>query len=395
MIHGTLLEHLPEQMPDPLLDLIKKFASDSRADKIDLGVGVYRDEHGDTPVMAAVKDAERHIWETQTTKSYVGPEGDPEFIEALAREVFGQRKGSSRLNGVQTPGGTAALRLGAELLAQDSNRQIWIGTPTWPNHYSIFATVGLKNQTYPFFDPQSQTVLVDQMLSALEGANPGDAVLLHSSCHNPTGASLSHEVWGEIATLVSRKGLLPFLDNAYQGLGRGFVEDSKGMMTVLQAAEEAIVAVSCSKSFSLYRERTGAAYVFGRSDADVGRGIGNLAAHARSSYSMPPAHGAAVVAAILNDDARRGLWIDELEVMRRRVVEIRHALAERLSLFRPTLSRIADQEGMFSLLPLTPDSVRELRAEAGIYMPESGRANLAGLRIEQAKNVAEAIGKFL
>lgn len=395
MTKRSLLSQLPEQKPDPLLDLIKKFAGDPRSEKIDLGVGVYRDENGRTPVMAAVKAAEHFLWETQATKSYIGPEGDPEFLKALAREVFGERRDSKFVGGVQTPGGTGALRLGAELLAQDGPRRIWIGTPTWANHHSIFAAVGLEMKPYRFFDNRKQVVLLDEMLSALQEAAPGDAVLLHASCHNPTGAALLQEDWAAIADVVSKRGLLPFFDNAYQGLGRGYVEDAAGMMTVLEAAEEAIVAVSCSKSFSLYRERTGAIYLFGKSEADVGLGIGNLAAHARASYSMPPAHGAAVVATILQDEQRRKLWVDELAQMRRRVTGIRKVFAESLTPFLPQLARVGDQEGMFSLLPLSPESVRELRAKNGIYMPDSGRINVAGLRIEQAEFVANILGPYM
>lgn len=395
MIKTSLLSQLPVQKPDALLDLIKKFAGDPRSDKIDLGVGVYRDESGRTPVMAAVKAAERFLWETQETKSYIGPEGDPAFLEVLAREVFGERRDSKFMAGVQTPGGTAALRLGAELLAQDRGRRIWIGTPTWANHHSIFATVGLGMKPYRFFDNRKQVILLDEMLSALQEAAPGDAVLLHASCHNPTGAALSQEDWAAIADIVSKRGLLPFFDNAYQGLGRGHVEDAAGMMTVLEAVDEAIVAVSCSKSFSLYRERTGAIYLFGKSEADVGLGIGNLAAHARASYSMPPAHGAAVAAAVLQDEQRRKLWVDELTQMRTRVTEIRKVFAESLAPFLPQLARVGSQEGMFSLLPLSPDNVRELRAKNGIYMPDSGRINVAGLRIEQAEFVANILGPYM
>ena len=395
MIKGTMLAGLPEQKPDPLLALIKKFASDERSDKIDLGVGVYRDANGRTTVMAAVKAAEHHLWETQDTKSYIGPEGDPSFVSLLAQEVFGEGKAKDTLAGVQTPGGTAALRLSAEILAHDRDRSIWIGTPTWANHNTIFATVGLGIKTYRFFDPHKQAVLVDEMLGALETAKRGDAVLLHASCHNPTGAAISADTWSAIAQIVARNGLIPLFDNAYQGLGRGFVHDAEGMLTVLDAAGEAIVAVSCSKSFSLYRERTGAAYVLGNSAADANRGVANFAYHARASYSMPPAHGAAVVAAVLGDAGRRKLWIDELASMRSRVAEIRCELAKRLAAYAPLLSAVADQEGRFSLLPLTAENVASLREASGIYMPDSGRINLAGLRIEQVELVAQAIGPML
>lgn len=391
----TFLDGLADQKPDPLLELIAKFAGDSRSEKVDLGVGVYRDKTGRTPVMRAVKSAELHLWETQDSKSYIGPEGDPVFLQALAREVFGESHGERLVAGVQTPGGTGALRLAAELLAQERRRKIWIGTPTWINHHAIFAAVGLEIVNYRFFDIGRQVVLIDEMLGALRQAAPGDAVLLQASCHNPTGAALSQQNWRDIADVVAERGLLPLFDSAYQGLGRGLEHDTVGMTTVLEAASEAMVAVSCSKSFSLYRERTGAAYLFGRSRASLNKGIGNLASYARTSYSMPPAHGAAVVAAILQDPSWRKAWVEELAAMRTRITEIRRAVAEAFGKFRPELAHISSQEGIFSLLPISPENVRQLRADHGIYMTDSGRINVAGLRIEEVETVAERIAPYL
>lgn len=391
----AFLDGLAEQKPDPLLELIAKFAEDPRSGKVDLGVGVYRDEKGRTPVMRAVKSAEHHLWETQDSKSYIGPEGDPVFLQALAREVFGVGHGGMLAAGVQTPGGTGALRLAAELLAQERRRKIWIGTPTWINHHAIFSAVGLEIVNYRFFDIGKQTVLIDEMLGTLRKAAPGDAVLLQASCHNPTGAALSRQNWRDIADIVSERGLLPLFDSAYQGLGLGLEQDAAGMMTVLETANEAVVAVSCSKSFSLYRERTGAAYLFGGSRASLNRGVGNLANYARTSYSMPPAHGAAVVATILQDSSLRKAWVDELATMRIRITDIRKATAEAFGKFLPELARIGNQEGMFSLLPISPDDVRRLRADHAIYMPDSGRINVAGLPIEDVGSVVARIGPYM
>lgn len=391
----AFFDSLTEQKPDPLLELIAKFAADPRSGKIDLGVGVYRDETGRTPVMRAVKAAEHYLWETQESKSYIGPEGDPAFLRALALETFGERHDGRLLAGIQTPGGTGALRLAAELLALDKRRKIWIGTPTWVNHQAIFAAVGLQVGTYRFFDIGKQAVLIDEMLTTLRNATPGDAVLLQTSCHNPTGAGLSPQNWRDIAEIVAAKGLIPLFDNAYQGLGHGRVEDATGMIGVIEAIGEAMVAVSCSKSFSLYRERTGAVYLFGDQQAQLNKGIGNLASHARTSYSMPPAHGAAIVAAILQDPSRRQAWVDELGEMRNRIAEIRRAAAEAFAQFRPELANIASQQGMFCLLPISPENVRQLRAEHGIYMPDSGRINVAGMRIEDVASVAQRIGPYL
>ncbi|MGY5802323.1 aromatic amino acid transaminase [Rhizobium sp. LEGMi12c] len=391
----SFFDSLTEQKPDPLLELIAKFAADPRSGKVDLGVGVYRDETGRTPVMKAVKAAEHYLWETQESKSYIGPEGDPAFLRALALEVFGERHGGKHLAGIQTPGGTGALRLAAELLALDKRRKIWIGTPTWVNHQAIFAAVGLQVGTYRFFDIGKQAVLDDEMLATLQNATPGDAVLLQTSCHNPTGAGLSPQNWLDIADIIAARGLLPLFDNAYQGLGHGRIEDAAGMMTVIETVGEAMVAVSCSKSFSLYRERTGAVYLFGDQQAQLNKGIGNLASHARASYSMPPAHGAAIVAAILQEPSRRHAWVDELSEMRNRIAEIRRAVAEAFAQFRPELANIASQEGMFSLLPISPENVGQLQAEHGIYMPDSGRINVAGMRVEDVVSVAQRIGPYL
>ncbi|GAC1046328.1 aromatic amino acid transaminase [Rhizobium sp. No.120] len=391
----AFFDSLTEQKPDPLLELIAKFAADPRPGKIDLGVGVYRDGTGRTPVMKAVKAAEHHLWETQQSKSYIGPEGDPVFLKALAAEVFGERHGGKHLAGIQTPGGTGALRLMAELLALDKRRKIWIATPTWVNHQPIFAAVGLQIATYRFFDIEKQIVLVDEMLTTLRNAAPGDAVLLQTSCHNPTGAALSQQNWRDIADVIAARGLIPLFDNAYQGLGRGRVEDVAGMIDVIEAVGEAMVAVSCSKSFSLYRERTGAAYLFSNQQAWLNRGIGNLASYARTSYSMPPAHGAAIVAAILQDPSLYRAWVDELSEMRNRIAEIRQAAAEAFAQFRPNLANIASQEGMFSLLPISPENVRRLRSEHGIYMPDSGRINVAGMQVRDIASVAERVGPYL
>ena len=391
----AFFDSLTEQKPDPLLELIAKFAADPRPGKIDLGVGVYRDETGRTPVMKAVKAAEHHLWETQQSKSYIGPEGDPVFLRALASEVFGERHGGKPVAGIQTPGGTCALRLAAELLALDKRRKIWIGTPTWVNHQAIFASVGLEIATYRFFDIEKQAVLVDEMLTTLRNAAPGDAVLLQTSCHNPTGAALSRQNWRDIADIIAANGLIPLFDNAYQGLGRGRVEDAAGMIDVIETVAEAMVAVSCSKSFSLYRERTGAAYLFGDRQASLSKAIGNLASYARTSYSMPPAHGAAIVAATLEDPSLQRTWVDELSEMRTRIVEIRQAAAEAFGQFRAELANISSQEGMFSLLPISPENVRQLRSEHGIYMPDSGRINVAGMRVRDIASVAERIGPYL
>ncbi|QRI63328.1 aspartate/tyrosine/aromatic aminotransferase [Shinella sp. PSBB067] len=387
-----MFDALTRQPDDPLLALIGLFRADERAGKVDLGVGVYRDETGVTRVFRAVKEAERRLVETQQTKAYVGPEGDPVFLERLWALTTGEAGRGRATAALQTPGGSGALRLAADLMARMGTKGVWLGLPTWPNHASIFKAAGLEVITYPFFDVPAQAVLFDRMIEALSGAAPGDAVLLHASCHNPTGANLNAEQWRAISALVAERGLLPVVDIAYQGYGRGLDEDAAGLRTLLAAVPEALVAVSCSKSFGLYRERTGAIYaVCGSADTALSVRT-NLAALARTSYSMPPDHGAAVVGMILGDEALTADWKAELESMRLRIASIRERLAAGLSKRWQVLTAIRDQEGMFSLLPLEEADVLKLRAEHAIYMPTSGRINIAGLKTAEVDAVIE---KFL
>ncbi|NKL21260.1 aromatic amino acid transaminase [Rhizobium leguminosarum] len=387
-----MLNDLPVQAEDALLALIGLYRDDPRKTKIDLGVGMYRDDLGKTVIMRAVKEAERRLWEAQDSKAYVGPEGDLVFTELLAREVLGAGWSATNVTGVQTPGGSGALRLAAELLAYQGPRTIWVGTPSWPNHKGIFGASGLNVKTHPYFDPRTQTVLLEEMLAALNGASPCDAVLLHASCHNPSGAALADDDWNAIASVVAQRGLIPLIDSAYQGFGRGVDGDREGLQTILAACPEALVAVSCSKSFALYRERTGAIFVSSDSSDKSAKAGGVLASLARVNYSMPPAHGAEVVRTILADEELRADWVTELESMRLRLIQIRRALASTLSGRVPSMAAIAQQEGMFSLLPLSAEQVMTLRHGDGIYMPESGRINIAGLRLDQ---VDELGGKLL
>ncbi|MGO4711331.1 amino acid aminotransferase [Bradyrhizobium sp. 2TAF24] len=380
---------LTPQPADPLLALIGLFQSDPRPNKIDLGVGVYRDEAGHTPVLRAVKAAERVLWETQDTKSYVAPEGDRVFLDRLWQLVAGE--GRFAVAGVQTPGGSGALRLAADLLKVSGVQRIWLGLPTWPNHNGIFNAAGLPIESYRLFDRDTQALLFDETMAALNRADAGDAVLLHACCHNPTGARLNAAQWGEIADVLARRGLVPLIDLAYQGLGEGIEADAAGLRRVIAAVPEALVAVSGSKSFGLYRERTGAIFAVGRSQAEADAARSNLVSLARASYSMPPDHGAAIVSTILGDATLKQQWSDELDEMRARLAGIRRALAEGLRDSWQPAAAIAGQDGLFSLLPLTEAQVLDLRERHGIYMPASGRINIAGLKTSQ---VADAVAAF-
>lgn len=364
------------QPADSLLALIGAFRNDSRPDKIDVGVGVYRDLEGRTPVMRAVKEAERRLIEEQPTKGYLGPEGDVGYFEALTPIAFGAAAYDDRLSGLQTVGGTGALRLAAELIARARpGARIWVGDPTWPNHPPIFKAAGLEVVGYTHFDVTAQRLRFDRVVEALGRAERGDVALLHGCCHNPTGADFDPEQWAELARLIAARGVLPLVDLAYQGLGVGLDEDAVGVRTVLETVGKGLVAYSCDKNFGLYRERVGALYALSRSREQAAVVQSNLLSLTRANWSMPPDHGAAVVRLILADPALAADWRAELAEMAARIRGIRAMLAAA----DPALAPLLGQHGMFATLPLTPAQVAELREVRGIYMPSSGRINLAGL----------------
>jgi len=386
-----LFSGLQPQAPDALLSLIGLYRWDARPGKLDLGVGVYRDLDGKTPVLRAVKAAEAQLLAAQATKAYLGPEGDIGFLEHLEPIIFGVGK-TTRAFGVQTPGGTGALRLGAELIAAARpGARIFMGTPTWPNHPQIFDVTGLRAVTYPYFDSHAQTVRFDRMMAALETAECGDALLLQACCHNPTGADLSMDQWRSVADLVARRGLTPLIDLAYQGLGAGLEEDAAGMRLVLDAAADALLAYSCDKNFGLYRERVGALFALSQSPAHLDLAASNIKALARANWSMPPDHGAAVVRVILQSEQLTQDWKTELAGMRRRIADVRRALAAAA----PDLQGLVHQHGMFAQLPLSPAQVAHMRERHGVYMAGSGRINLAGLTPATVSTFAQAYASCL
>ena len=384
-----MFETLTPQPADALLSLIGLFLEDRRSGKLDLGVGTYRDDSATTPVLQVVKAAERHLLATQTSKTYLGPEGDMRFVALLREIVVGPSdKFEDRLVGVQTPGGGGALRLGADLIAAARpSATLWLGTPTWPNHSPIFAAARLAVREYRSFDMHTQSVAFDEMCAALSGASAGDVVLLHGCCHNPTGADLSESQWDELVAILVSRELVPFVDLAYQGLGRGLEPDAYGVRRVLGSVREALVAYSCDKNFGLYRERTGALFVLADTPSAAKTSWENLLTLARVSWSMPPDHGAAVVRAVLESPRLSQEWRQELDGMRRRIAAVRDALA----LCEPRLAFLARQHGMFSLMSLTRDEVGAMRERYGIYMAGNGRCNLAGLRVADTDRFVEAL----
>lgn len=389
----SILSALEEQPADALLALIGLHASDLRLEKIDLGVGVYRNEAGNTPVFAAVKEAEAKLVSEQTTKSYLGAEGDVRFLELLAPIVFGRRLAASdQLTGVQTPGGTGALRLGAEIIARaEPWSRVWIGTPTWPNHVPIFRESGLNVEMHRYYDPRTSHVDFDAMMTDLAHAARGDVVLLHGCCHNPTGTGFTSAEWQALTELFVDRGLVPFIDLAYQGLGQGIDEDAAGVRHMLANVEEGMLAYSCDKNFGLYRERVGALWVKASKRSEVKAVRDTMLVLARSLWSMPPDHGAATVRVILDDRRLEMLWRDELDVMRCRIAALRTGLARRL----PALAAIGEQHGLFAMLPVNRETVLSVRESHGVYMAESGRINIAGLTGKNLHAFADAIKDHL
>lgn len=382
--------HLEVQSPDPLLALIGEVRKDPRPVKIDLSVGVYRDEDGRTPVMAAVKQAERTLWVEQDSKSYLGPEGDEGFVAHLIPMVFGEQHGAS-VRGVQTPGGTGALRLAADLLAIGGKRRIWVGTPTWTNHMPVFAAAGLEVRTFTQFDVATQMLMPEAILAALTEAEAGDAVLLQACCHNPTGADPDGETWAHIVTTLAQRGLLPLIDAAYHGLGDGLEEDMAPLRSIVNAVPEALVAYSCNKNFGLYRDRVGALFATAQVPSRAELILNNAKTVARASYSMPPDHGAAVVRLILSDPALTALWREELGTMRARLGAVRSAVAGAA----PWLEPVGRQKGMFSLLPIPRAMIDRLKAEHAIYMAPSGRINLAGMPLAMVDRFTGALAQVV
>jgi aspartate/tyrosine/aromatic aminotransferase len=384
-----LFDRLEEQKADSLLQLIALCDADPRPDKIDVGVGVYRDSSGGTPILRAVKKAERILWERQETKAYLGSQGDARFTELIRPIVFGEAlAGDERIVGLQTPGGCGALRLGADLISKANPRaRIFVGQPTWPNHGPLIECAGVEMVPHPYYEPASRRILFDEMMDALEKAAAGDLVLLHGCCHNPTGADLSLEQWREVAALVARRGLVPFVDLAYQGLGNGLEPDAAGARLVVEAAEQAVLAQSCDKNFGVYRERVGNLFVKAASARAAQVAYGNLLQLSRTMWSMPPDHGAAVAHIVLEDPELRADWNAELKEMCARI----RSLRARLAAYDERLAFIDAQNGMFSMLPLTPAQVLELREEKGIYMAGSGRFNVVGLSDDNVDSFAAAV----
>lgn len=382
-----MIEALAPKAPDPLLKIIKMFREDPRSDKIDLGVGVYKDAGGNTPVMRAVKDAEAVLLATQKTKTYVGQQGDVDFLKLVGHLVFGEI--GRDMVSIQAVGGTGALRLGCDLLRESGAKRIVLPQPCWPNHPSIVRAARLEPIDAPFFNIAEQRIDMDALVGAFAQAERGDAVILQACCHNPLGADFSMAQWIALADALNARGIIPFVDLAYQGFGDGIDEDVAGLRAIVERVPEAVFAVSEAKSFGIYRERVGALYVKAPEAARAAV-MSNLAAIARANYSMPPDHGAAIVREVLSDEALRASWREELDQIRTHIKRTRAALAaERVNSIPMHL--IAAQKGMFSTLPLSEAQVAALREQHAIYMTDAARINVAGLREADIPRFVEAL----
>lgn len=386
---------------DPILGLLAKYREDTNPKKIDLGVGVYKNEAGETTVLNCVKKAEQHRTDTETSKVYIGPTGSSLFNDEMAKLIFGAEHKvlhENRARTVSTPGGTGALRVAAEFIKScKAGATIWVSNPTWANHTGLFEAAGLTVKTYPYYDYDNKTLDFDGMLAALKQVSADDAVLLHACCHNPSGMDLTNEQWHQVADVAKSVGFMPLIDMAYQGFGQGLDQDAYGLRLMAESVSEMIVCSSCSKNFGLYRERIGACTVIAESSvgADIASSV--LLSVIRVIYSMPPAHGAALVETILSSDELRNEWSRELAEMRDRINGNRQLLVDKLIENGVTrdFSFITRQKGMFSFLGITPEQVQRLQDEFSIYMVGSSRMSIAGIANSNVDYLAQSIAKVL
>ena len=396
-----MFQHISRLNADAILGLMAKFRADPHPQKVDLGVGVFRDLAGNTPILDCVRRAEKEVLAAQTTKSYVSAAGREEFnssVEALVLGVDHAARRDRRARTVQTPGGCGALRVGAELMrAAGSTATVHVSDPTWGNHVPLLGSSGFRLERYPYYDAQAHRLLFEPMMEHLERVPAGDVVLVHGCCHNPTGADLSLAQWEALAKLLERRRLVPFLDLAYQGFGAGLEADAAGVRLVAGRVPESLIAVSFSKNLGLYRERVGALISIGENEERANAMLSHVLQIARSIYSMPPDHGAAIAAHIFASEKYTSDWIRELDAMRTRMTDMRNLLAEELrrAIGDKSFDFIRTQHGMFSLLGVSPAAVERLREEHHIYMLGDSRMNVAGLMPQNAAYVAAAVAKTL
>lgn len=388
-----MFETLIQPPPDKILSLMGLFRADERTGKIDLGVGVYRDGEGQTPVLQVVRRAQDALHFAETTKTYVGPAGDPHFVELVRDLAFGPDAPRDRLRGVQATGGAGALRILAGLIARARpGARVYVPDPTWVNHVPLLQDAGLEVAVYRYYDPATGGLDIDAMRTDIARMRPGDVILLHACCHNPTGADPSPAQWEEIAEAIEQAGILPFVDFAYQGFGDGLEPDAFSTRLLACRLPEMLIAYSCSKNFGIYRERAGAAFVLCRTASEADIAVAQLTVQSRIAYSMPPDHGAALVRDILADVSAARQWRAELGAMRSHVTAIRAELAKALEqVGQGRFAALGRHKGMFSLLEIGETAVARLRSDHGIYVVEGGRINLAGLRRDEIPRLLSAL----
>ena len=392
---------LKQQPDDPIIALATKAKADPSPNVVDLGVGVFKDPQGRTPIMDAVRMAEPHRLEKENTRAYQGIIGDPVFNHRVTELILGAEHPAlkeGRISTLQTIGGSAAVLMGGQLVREAMDEPlIWIGTPTWANHYPLLRTAGVKAKGFPYYDAKNSRILFDEMMSVLSGLPKGSVVLLHGCCHNPSGADLSHEQWHEVAGLMANSELVPFVDVAYQGFGTGLEEDAYSWRLLAEKVPEMIISYSCSKNFSLYRDRIGALLVISRDRASGQRTRSHMMSRSRATYSMPAAHGAFLVSEILGDTQLRASWQQELAAMRQRIDDMRAALVAAMSACGcgDRFKFIADQSGMFSFLGVSSEQVERLRDEFSIYMTASSRISIAGLTAANLDYVANSVAEVI
>lgn len=385
---------------DPILGLLAKYRLDENPNKIDLGVGVYKNEYGDTTILDCVKKAEKHRHDYEETKVYIGPAGSPLFNEKMTDLIFADHQviAQNRVRTVSTPGGTGALRVAAEFIRScKPGATIWVSDPTWANHTGLFQASGLTVKTYPYYDYENKSLKFEEMKAALAQVGADDVVLLHACCHNPSGMDLNQQQWQEIVELTKEVGFTPLIDMAYQGFGDGLDEDAYGVRLMADNVEEMILCSSCSKNFGLYRERIGACSIIGKDVATTDIAQSVLLSVVRCIYSMPPAHGAALVETILSSNELTQQWHSELAEMRNRINENRQLLVDNLKAqgVDRDFSFITRQKGMFSFLGITPEQVQRLQDEFSIYMVGSSRMSIAGISRNNVEYLAQSIAKVL
>ena len=389
-----MFNSLQQQPADKILALMQVYKEDPRENKIDLGVGVYKDASGQTPIMQSIKQAEHMLWETQNTKSYVGLTGTPEFSQTMIDLVLGNKFDKNLTASAATPGGTGAVRQAFELgKMANPNLRVFVSDPTWPNHLSILKYLGIPVEPYRYFDAKTRAVDFSSMMTDLENAKKGDLILLHGCCHNPTGANLKAPEWDAVIELLLKSGATPMIDIAYQGFGDGLEEDASGVRKLVSSVPETIIAASCSKNFGIYRERTGLLIVVSHDKDARDLNQSTLAFLNRQNFSFPPDHGARLVTMVLSDEELKRSWMEELEAVRTSMLSLRTQLATELEKLSGSnrFGFLADHRGMFSRLGASPEQVNELRENHAVYMVGDSRLNIAGLNSKTVPVLAKAI----